>query len=221
MGKEQYKNRENYEKCLSFFDENLERICKVIDDKILEESDNLTKFLSFVTNLIVDKETPHYEWYNDNDPYDYSGDLKKNGFINLRQSLEDFLNEYTGNWEATYISYHWKHWKNYDDELSNYSFEITSYIIEMVVKEYCIKLNCEKLASEIAEDMFDDFYSNSLAYDFFHFSSTCDVLSVDMKQSTKNFLKLGKPYYEKYLNIKEKINHKDTLIKIFYEKLLN
>lgn len=220
MKKERYKNKEDYEKCLNFFNENLKEVCEAIDDKILEESDNLTRFLSFVTNLSVNKETPHYEWYNDSNPYDHSGELKKDGFIDLTQPLEDFLKEYTGSWEPTYESYHGKHWQNYDDTLSYDSLDIAGYIIKLVIDEYCKKLNCENLSDEIIDDMFDDFYSNSLTYDFFHFSSTCDVLNIDLEQSTRNFLKLGNSYYKKYLSNKNKIDHKDTLIKIFYEKLL-
>lgn len=116
----------------------------------------------------------HYIIEFDGESYDYSGDIVENGFINLNQTIKEFLeNEYSGNKEATYISRMGWRYNTYRDELHYDTIELAADIMfpairRCIEREFSIKLSeddFEQIKESCGE--FDEIYDNCIASDFF------------------------------------------------------
>ena len=127
----------------------------------------------------------HYEWRYDGNPYDFSGEIFKNGYISLDQTVDAFLeNEYTGDMEATYNSGCGWYYRTYGDELQYSTLEIASIIMcsaikECIEKEFNISLSEEDFEN-IKENCneFDPIYDECLASDFFWWEAAVEFVTI-------------------------------------------
>ncbi|MGN0466865.1 MAG: hypothetical protein ACI4F9_11050 [Lachnospiraceae bacterium] len=127
----------------------------------------------------------HYEWEEDDCPYDHSGRIVKNGFVSLNQTIDEFLeNEYSGNTEATYISGMGLQYNTFGNELSYYTIEIAGEIMyssigRHIEKHFNISLSDDEL--EAVRDKcgdFDRIYDICLATDFFCYEAAIEFTKI-------------------------------------------
>lgn len=127
----------------------------------------------------------HYDWQYDENPYDFSGEIVRNGYISLDQTIASFFeDEYTGDREATYISRMGFRYMTYGDELSYVTMQMASDIMFSAIKE-CIENQFNiSLSDEELEDIrdncrsFDPIYDECLASDFFFYESAINFVGI-------------------------------------------
>lgn len=156
--------KEFLEKFEKVFNENKDNRFKEVEEFFETNDDCILKFLSAILKIkYFDSGIPkHYTWVRGDCCYDYSGELKEDGIIDISISLYQFLeDEYTGASEATFISGCGLRYENYDNELGYYSRDISSYIINEVVHGLI-----DGLGYEITEDIEEHIYWH--AFDIVH-----------------------------------------------------
>lgn len=133
----------------------------------------------------------HYLWKPDENPYDCSGIIVEDGFINPNQTVIEFLeNEYSGNKEATYISGMGWRYNTYEDELFSYTIELAADIMfpaicKCIEKEFSVSLSeddFEQIKESCGE--FDEIYDNCIASDFFFASLAIEFTGIENMKLT-------------------------------------
>ena len=166
------KNKDLINKCILYINENCDEVCEYVNIIFEQNKEYIKQSIIKKIQKYLKGDIIHYEWYYDGCPYDFSGDLRKNGKIDLEQNIFDFLeNEYTGGWEATYTSHNGKNYITYGKDLSYTTLELADSILRSSVKELLEKHFMAKLSKDefeyIMDETFDDIYCDSIAYDFF------------------------------------------------------
>ena len=139
-----------------------------ITDAIIANDDSIRLFFSAMANICVGRTDTirKFEWVpGECFPWDQSGELESAGHVDINEPLEDFLEEYSGGWEATYTSGHGKNWKNILDDCDT-----------LCVGEYFLKLAILRVLDEhaytddekwaIRDTLHDTLYRDSWASDF-------------------------------------------------------
>lgn len=121
----------------------------------------------------------HFEWKNNDNPYDKSGIIVENGKISLDQSVIHFLeNEYSGNKEPSYESGMGWIYNTYGDELRYEIAQIIGYIVSEVIRKYIEEhfsitiSDKEFLDIEDSCDGFNDIFGTSVLEKFLHYDYT-------------------------------------------------
>ena len=183
-----------------------EKICKEIDDEFYTREEELCTFFSVIIGTTFfgdDEPLPHYRWSYDGCSYDYSGELIRDGDINIDITLGEFLDEYTGSKWATFESGRGWSYTRYEKEVSHDLLEIGEMIMRSVIERY---VDTERLTgdSELLfwDEIHDSFYDNTLTYSFFCTeliaSSGLSVFDYDMP--LQDYLQIGKPYWKVFLS---------------------
>lgn len=138
----------------------------------------LNKIKGYITPLPI-----HYEWQNDDCPYDHSGKLIENGIINLNQTITEFLeNEYTGGTEATYISGNGLRYNTFGDDLSNFTLKMGGEILYNTTRQYLEDFFGQSIPDEIFDNIMDEYhdeiYDNCLASDFFSYEAAIEFVGI-------------------------------------------
>ena len=161
---------------IEYVNSNESKIAKNVND-CFESSKNFirTELISEIKEYL-NPIPVHYDWRPDGNPYDISGEIIKNGYVLLDQTIDSFLeNEYSGNTEATYISGMGLIYNTYGDELRYVTMQIAPDIMCSTIKEnienyFDVSLSDEDF--EYIEDScraFDPIYDECLASDFFNY----------------------------------------------------
>ena len=170
---------------IEYVNSHIDELAKDINDRFEDAKDFIKEKLiedirKFLTPIPV-----HYEWRYYGNPYDFSGEIFKNGYISLDQTVDAFLeNEYTGDMEATYNSGCGWYYRTYGDELQYSTLEIASIIMcsaikECIEKEFNISLSEEDFEN-IKENCneFDPIYDECLASDFFWWEAAVEFVTI-------------------------------------------
>ena len=193
-------------KAAELLGEMFDQVCNEIDDEFFAREEDLRTFISVLigTEYFYDrKPLPHYRWIYDGCPYDYSGELVRDGYIDTNITLGEFLEEFRGDKEATYISgWGWKYTR-YEEEVSFELLDIGEMIMRSVIERYVDKNlltgNSEWL---FFDNIHDSFYDNTLTSSFFCTElidgSGLSILDYDMP--LKDYLQIGKPYWKAFLS---------------------
>ena len=114
-------------------------VCEEIDRTFILRMDELRLyFFIFIFMKCFSKGIPpHYELEDDGDPYDHSGVLVEKGVIAPAETtVAEFLDEYTGEKEATYMPGHGWRYLRYSDEMSFSFGEVAAGIVKGVIRRH-------------------------------------------------------------------------------------
>lgn len=179
------KPNEKILRCAEFINSHADEIVQYVDKVLLDFMPELKDKVLDKIKEYLDPRPKRFDWVDNGDPYDYSGEIRENGYISLNQTLESFLEEYTGAKEATYVSsYGWRY-TTYGDEIADFIFPIVCALMKDSVFEFLEN----KLNSTFSEDEkqdilfeckdFDLIYDGSLANNFFAYESSQEYLEID------------------------------------------
>lgn len=111
-----------------------EELCKKIDEYILKHKQEI---ICFVSLQLRENRTKfiNYKWEHDGCPYDTSGRIYEDGYIDIaNMSMEKFSEEcYTGKSTATYLSGMGLYWNTYGDELCEWFYDIAIYFERLAI----------------------------------------------------------------------------------------
>lgn len=102
---------------------NWEKLCDQIDELIEQHySELINQLAASIYNMVIGTDGKlifKLEVYNDGCPWDYSGNQRTTDQrLDPNEKLYDFLDsEYTGGWEATFVSHYGKRWRTYGDPI--------------------------------------------------------------------------------------------------------
>ena len=195
---------------------NLDKICEEINEEFEKRQESINHYLSVIVAWCFGMDITDiqkYEMLYGTCPYDFSGELRLDGYFTEDTTVEDFLENYTGNWVPTFESHYGKNWRKYNDELAEEGFELAEYIMHNVLQKKISEiadLNEDEL-EELMDLIHDDFFDNSVVSDYF-----LDVpLSSDLKEMFYNdFIKIG----EKEKEILKKENFNNLNYEMFYDR---
>jgi len=167
----------------NYIEEHAEEIINKVNSQFeLSKEFIRAKFLHYIKQYL--KPIPeHFEWYDDGCPYDHSGELIQTGYINLNQTISEFLeNEYTGDKEPTYESGWGFRYLTYGDDLSQLAMEIGETIMQntmqQILEEAFNKTISEDLFTEIMDISHDTIYDECLAGDFFFYEVAVEFTNI-------------------------------------------
>lgn len=140
----------------------------LVKNKQIIKNSLLTEIKKYITPIPI-----HYVCDYSNCTYDYSGELVEDGYIDLNQTVEDFLqNEYSGTKMPTFTSHYGYYYNTYANELEYLEREISNDILLKTIRS-CINEHFNCIISEDDFDTlwehfdgFDDIYADSNCYDF-------------------------------------------------------
>lgn len=179
----------NIQKYIDFVKSHEKQIVEFVDQQFDDHKEELQeKILKIITGYII-KLPDHFEWSYDGCPYDFSGEINKDGKISLDQTILDFLeNEYTGEKTATYTSGYGFYYERYGDKLSYKTLEIGCNCMKKAIRDYIESSFNEKLTDEEFETIgdgfanFDSIYMYSITNDFFEYEGTIEYLEIGDKK---------------------------------------
>lgn len=164
----------NCQPYIDFVDKNLSVIVKEVNAEFEKEKKNIRrKLLEEIASWFEGGIPPHYEWKpSPPDWYDHSGYLKEDGELDLKQTVNCFLeNEYSGSTTATYESGRGLNYNTYGYDLFHICFDIAEDIQERAVQQI---LDKEFEPVENQEDMWyvrdaihDTIYDETITSEFF------------------------------------------------------
>lgn len=167
----------------SYIREHLDEIVKMIDDQFLLSKDFIRAKLIKEIKTYLSPIPVHYEWMYDGCQYDRSGILIEDGYIDINQTISEFLeNEYNGNKTASFMSGCGFFYDTYGNELSYCTFEIAGDILYCTVRRvleesYHTNLSDESF-EELMDEWHDEIYTNCLAYDFFSYEPVIEFVGI-------------------------------------------
>jgi len=136
----------------------IEKLKKEMTKRLENNYDNLKEIIGKeFYKTFTDEEVKKYEITFDYDlTYDHSGELNEIGRFSIDdyKFLNDFLEEYTRNWTASFQSGCGKHWDTYEDEFYRMIQDFTYNIMKEVVQEILPDVETQ----DILMDYYDDFY---------------------------------------------------------------
>lgn len=161
-----------YEK---YIEAHAEEIAQLVNQDFENNKDELKIKVLHIIWGYIHPVPPHYIWVN-SCPYDIFGELKKDGMIDLNQTIAEFLeHEYTGNVNssATYVSACKINWDTYGDRLG---FDLQKRT------EECLKFAFPDITNEEIEYAFnkklDNVYGLSYVSDFFFYEKAIEFLGI-------------------------------------------
>lgn len=120
--------------------EHLDDLQEMIEVAISEACEQYAvQFANTVVSKLLNG-ADHYAW-KPTYGYDYSGEVESDGKITVDSTttVRDYLDEYTGSWEPSYISGHGKDWRTVDDDLfedvTNLADEVYVNVFETFLSE--------------------------------------------------------------------------------------
>ncbi len=163
-------------KYADYVNANSKLIAEYVDD-CFEESKNdiklmmLSKIKTYLTPIPIHYELDYddYEW----NPYDHSGVLKPNGYIDLNQTISNFLKEeYSGQREPTFVSCCGWRYNTYDDELNWHLRDMVMGIMYSAIRHclefvFDIQISDDEFWDIKDCDYFEDVEEECLAADVF------------------------------------------------------
>ena len=166
------------------YNDNLQEMTDKINKELSNKKVIKKMFIDFL-NRRIGVETTHYVWKRGYCSYDCSGELRRDGYIDLNKTIYEILNdEYTGNSIATYNSGCGLDWETYMESFGQDLFDFAKGILEDTVRT-TIK---EKLNYDFQDDdewiefsengvyQFDDLCCNTNWTAFFFPSNVDDVI---------------------------------------------
>lgn len=197
---------------------NLDEISEEINEEFEKRQKSINHYLSVIVALCFGTNITDIQKYDilyGTCPYDFSGELRANGYLTKDTTIEEFLENYTGNWMPTFESHYGKNWRTYNDELAEEGFALAEYIMKTVLQKKISEiddLNEDEL-DELMDLIYDNFFDNSVVSDYF-----LDVpLAFDFKEMFYNdFVKIGEK--EKELLEREKTNFYKLNYEMFYAR---
>jgi len=142
--------------------EMIEKLKKEMIKRLKNNYDNLKELIAKeFFEICTDSEVKKYEITFDYDPpYDHSGELKEIGKFSIDDYdvLSDFLEEYTGNWTASFQSGCGKHWNTYEDDFYRMIQDFTYNIMKGVIQEILPDVD----AQDILMEYYDEFYETEI-----------------------------------------------------------
>ena len=173
------------EKYVKYIRDHLNFFIEKINTEFENNKQEIQEFVfNNIKEIFKDGDPTHYEWYDDECPYDDSGEIKPMGVIDTEQSLYEFYRlEYSGEWMATYESHHGMHYITYGDEFSYNTFDYADKSINRILKKNLDEIFPGKiddfLFNHIQESVFDDLYIDSIAYDFGCIEGVLDFVGIN------------------------------------------
>lgn len=192
------RNRQNSEtkrqefetkKYREYISEHAKEIGEKVNHQMCKSIDTIRNDFLEAIKEYLDPLPVHYEWQDDGCPYDFSGEMVKNGIVDLNQTVKEFLrHEYTGNKTATFVSGCGFSYDTYGDSLSYYTLERAEDVLhEVTRRELDLAFPNEitdVLYDQIMSFSHDDVYDNCLAYEFFLWEPAIDFVGIgDIKLS--------------------------------------
>lgn len=173
---------------------NFNELVDKINENFEKESTNIRKYLSYLVSEWFKEDLTHYEHYYDGCPWDYSGDIKKAETIDMNSTLEEFLEEYTGNKIPTYTSYYGMSMETISDNLDDDCLCLGEFLMRKILTEF-LENNTDLNESEIGDtinELHDPFYDNTPTERFFSTEGVIDYLEIDTSILTKDFVEESK-----------------------------
>ena len=172
-------------RCAEFINSHADEIVQYVNKTLLDFMPELKNKVLDKIKEYLDPQPKHFDWVDNGDPYDYSGEIRENGYISLSQTLESFLEEYTGAKEATHVSHYGWHYTTYGDKIAEFVFPtVCALMIDSVFEFLGNKLNSTFSEDEKQDilfecDDFDSIYDSSLATNFYACESSLEYLEID------------------------------------------
>ncbi len=125
----------------------------------------------------------HFVWYRGGCPYDFSGELRKDGLVDLDQTVSDFLeHEYTGGSIATYESGCGLQWMTYGDGISYDTLEFAENIMQEGIREFLEGEFGEEIPQDVFEEVIntvhDCIYDECVACNFFFWEGAVEFAGI-------------------------------------------
>ena len=154
---------------IAFIKPFLKDLAKWIDAAIDANEDSIRLYLSAMVNVCLGpaEELTKYEWVpGESFQWDQSGELESDGCIDLSEPLEDFLEEYSGDWSPTFESGHGRNWNTILEDCDTLC--IGEYFLKLAIWSVLDKnAYTDSEQWDIREEIHDTLYDNSKAYGFF------------------------------------------------------
>lgn len=190
--------KEKREKEIEVYAEKLinndEPIIKEINDAFEAAKPSITREIVEYIKDIFHCDVFHYEWIRGDIPWDNSGEIVRKGILTTEVLLEDFLEEYTGSWEATFEHGSGKRYRTYSDELSEVTLDMEGKILSNVLGRYVPADYSDDDRFFLADHIHDHFYENTVAYDFFFIEGVLDYLGKELIDPEKSVETLIRKY---------------------------
>lgn len=176
---------------IDFINSHIDEIADYVNEKFdLLKDDFRDKIINKIKGYL-DPLPAHYNLEDDGCPYDKSGIINEKGSISLNQTVSNFLEEeYTGSYEATYISGMGTSYNTYGDELHGDIMDIADKIMLLSIQKFVESyFGIEFTDAEFEEIKqscgdFQDIYDSCIAADFFFWQSAIEFVDIgDIKLS--------------------------------------
>lgn len=182
--------------------DNKEMLIEKIDDLFIQEEDHIQIFLSILLKEKLQLANyAHYDLDFTGCIWDHSGEIYKEGMINLEDTVFYVLNEeLTGNKEPSFSSKYGWNWLNYSDSLCEDVSELANDIMLTAIRNYFKEIDEEFINfSEDGndnDDILEELYDKSMTTNYF--SGIYAFYDKNLEMPIKEFLKFSDPYYEAY-----------------------
>lgn len=174
---------------VDFINSHIDEIANYVNEKFdLLKDDFRDKIINKIKGYL-DPLPAHYDLEDDGCPYDKSGVINEKGSISLNQTVSNFLEEeYTGSYEATYISGMGTSYNTYGDELHGDIIDIADEIMLLAIQKFVESYFGTEFTGAKFEEIkqscgdFQDIYDSCIAADFFFWQSAIEFVDIgDMK----------------------------------------
>ncbi len=167
----------------SYIKEHLDEIVKMVDEQFILSKDFIRAKLIKEIKGYLSPIPVHYKWMYDGCPYDRSGILIEDGYVDTNQTVLEFLqNEYNGNKRASFMSGCGFFYDTYGEELSYCTLEIAGDILYCSVRRALEEFYHTNLSDEMFEELMDEWqdeiYTNCLADEFFSYELAIEFVNI-------------------------------------------
>lgn len=184
-----YKMEIEQEICKNLIDYNLYDIVDFIKQYLNSNKSKISAGIFSILRGTISKYTNHYVWEVGDCEYDHSGEIHRDGYVDNKISISDFLeNEYTGQSVATYISHYGLHYETCEDvftqDVSYYMYELMLDLIVEFFETYC----CTKIDKDDLFDVTDDVYEGTEICYFDCIETIVEYTGIDLNTSLNDFI---------------------------------
>ena len=199
---------------MNIYSEKKEEIKISIENTLAKEKPIVYAYLSFLARNYYNETRTHYDIDFSNCDWDMSGEIFPNGYIDIDEPLDEYLEEKTGSREPSFERRRGWNYRTIDDDLSEETLNIGCEPINCEINALINKVseNLEEtirsdVYDEIHDNVFDELYMDTSACDYFSTGGT--LHSIDLLEITaREFFEISTPFL-KWLETENKYSDMD------------
>lgn len=163
------------ERLVAYVREHLQEVIESVNTYFEESRGKIwNQILDEIRSYLISGPLVHYVWERGDCWNDVSGKLQKKGFVDLEQTISDFLiSEFTGESIPTYESGKGRYYPTYGDDLEKATRLIGEKIMFDAVRAYfqnVLSYTIEEMIIDyVVRQCHDEIFDNSIAADFMYY----------------------------------------------------